>query len=120
MDIYSLVLNETAEVGIKDPAGNKTDIVIEVYGHDSAVARRVMLDVQRKSKGSGDRSPEEIDADDAAMVAQLVKGWRNIEENGKPLEASQENIKRVFTKLRFVREQVWAGHMSRANFFNKA
>lgn len=120
MDINSLVLNETAEVHIKDPAGNATDIVIEVYGHDSAVARRVMLDIQRAAKGRADKSPEEMDADDSAMIAKLTKSWRNVEEGGKPLEATRENIERVYNKLRFVREQVWSAHMSRANFLNKA
>lgn len=120
MDISSLILNDTYEVTITGPDGKDTDVKIEVYGPDSVVARTALLNVQRKKDAKADKSIEEMDEEDSDLMAAITKSWQNVQLDGKELEPTPENFKRAYMRARFLRAQVWAAHLTRSNFFQKA
>ena len=119
MDISALIVNETAEIVVKDTAGQPTDLVIEVYGMDSARARRIALEASRNPIPD-DISDEERDGKDAEFVAKMTKGWRNAMLNGEPLEPTEGNFAKVYKLSSFIRSQVWIEINRRANFLPKA
>jgi hypothetical protein len=61
-------------------------------------------------------SAEEIEADNIEILAKCTLKWENVEWGGKPLVCNYDNVKMVFTKLPWLREQVQAFTEDRASF----
>jgi hypothetical protein len=94
-------LDTPVDVIIKDPTtGKETDMVVTAYRYTSKANRDLQLKLARNRK-EGDEPMS-----DAEFQAQLVTGWKNVEEGGKAVEFSTEAAKEIFEKYSFVAFQV--------------
>lgn len=129
MDLAALDLaaysDEGAELVLVHPiTGKPLDAKITVIGPDSPRSRqaqRALLDQLMEDRRKG-KTPDDIETERraAAMAAALTIGWSGIEWNGEPLPCTRENVMRVYTERRWVREQVEGFAAERANFFRHA
>lgn len=117
MDIGRLVTSETAEITIRDNLGQETDLVIEVYGSDSAKYRALTKEIAALKR---ENAYEDTAENDAKHLAQLTKTWRNASLNGEELEPTLENFERVYKVSAPIRDQVNIAILRRANFLPKA
>lgn len=129
-DIVKTNLAEKAELGyefeVKLPDGSPTDFFItvrgtqspKVKGHSKKVFNQMQVKEQRlKRKGkevefSLDEA-EEMAVDSASI---RVITWRGLEEDGKEIKPTEENIKRIMKELDWVRSQVLEESEIDANF----
>ena len=129
-DIKKTNLAEIAEAGyefeVKLPDGVSTDFFITVRGNLSPKMKKYskdlfnkmqMKELQAKRKGKQDI----VDLDEAeetliGSAAVRVVTWRGLEEDGKVVEPTPENIKRIMQELDWVRAQVLEESDNAANF----
>lgn len=108
MDISKLdvvkLSNEGFRCVIKNPkTGDDTDIVVTVKG--------VYADKFR------DESEQADDVEKTAtFLSKFTVAWENVEENGKPLKFTPENVARVYRDFPIIRGQVLAAAMDVRNF----
>lgn len=108
MDIGKLDVVKLSNDGfrcvIKNPkTGDDTDIVITVKG--------VYADKFRDESELADDAPKT-----AAFLAKFTIAWENLEENGKPLTFTVENVERVYRDFPIIRSQVLLAAMNVRNF----
>jgi hypothetical protein len=116
------------ELQLLNSANEPTDIYIKVIGADSEEFRRAerriidkatqeMVKRRRFNKSSAQVEQEEIE-----LLVLATRGWRTgaspviHDLEGKPLEYSDENVRRVYAEFPLVREQVAEFIRDRANF----
>lgn len=94
---------------------DEAPVSIRVIGRDSPVVRDTMSGIERrKTRGENiDREEEGLE-----LLCAVVVGWEGIEFDGKPLEFSKENARKIFSDPRteWVGEQVGPFALSRRNF----
>lgn len=121
-DLAKNNLAEVAEEGyefeLKMPGtGEGTGVLIKVRGDQSktvkAYARKKYSEFRLKEQQAKRRGKEVEDmtleeAEDLAIESAIVRviGWKNITENGKPVDFNQENATRVFKEHPWIREAV--------------
>ena len=130
-DIKLNNLSEKAEAGyefeVKLPDGASTDFFITVRGNQSPKMKKYskdlfnkmqMEELRNKRKGKGEQ-PVDLDEAEATLVesaSMRVISWKGLEEGGKVVEPTQENIVRIMTELDWVRAQVLEESDNAANF----
>ena len=130
-DIKKTNLAEQAEAGhefeVKLPDGSSTDFFITVRGNlapkmkeyrKGLVNKMQMKELQAKRRGKGDQ-PVDLDEAEATLIesaAARIVTWKGLEEDGKVVEPTPENIKRIMQELDWVRGQVLEESDNAANF----
>ena len=130
-DIKLNNLSEKAEAGyefeVKLPDGSSTDFYITVRGNQSPKIKKFskdlfnklqMKELQAKRKGKADQ-PVDLDEAEQTLVDSAVARiitWKGLEEDGKVVEPTPENIKRIMQELDWVRGQVLEESDNAANF----
>ena len=130
-DIKLTNLSEKAEAGyefeVKLPDGSSTDFYITVRGNQSPKIKKFskdlfnkmqMKELQAKRKGKGEQ-PVDLDEAEATLIESAVARivtWKGLEDDGKVVEPTQENIVRIMTELDWVRAQVLEESDNAANF----
>lgn len=107
MDLASLDMNalgnQGAWVKIKGPDGAETDLQVQVRGAHSDQLRAVGEAHQRRISEAVKSNPDKVDFEalekvrDREMAVASTIAWRGFEEGGKLLEATPENIARIYT-----------------------
>lgn len=129
-DIAKTNLAEKAEAGyefeVKLPDGSPTDFFITVRGSQSpkvkAYSKKVfnqlqLKDQQAKRKGK-ERDFSLDEAEDMAVDSAVTRviTWRGLEEAGKVVEPTEDNVRRIMRDLDWVRVQVLDEADIAANF----
>jgi len=104
--------NKGAELTVLTPEGDRTDITIRVVGMDSDIYRkaaRVKNDKRLKKlqkRGRQNMTTAELEDEATALLTDCTLDWANIEEGGKALECSRENVERIYRDFPDIRRQV--------------
>lgn len=130
-DIKKINLAEQAEAGhefeVKLPDGSSTDFYITVRGNLSPKMKKYskdlfnkmqMKDLQAKKRNKGEQ-PIDLDEAEATLIESAVARivtWKGLEDDGKVVEPTQENIVRIMTELDWARTQVLEESDNAANF----
>lgn len=121
-----------AEAGIEfTPVHPKTGeplsaVKIRLLGADSDAYRDLQMQMQRRAAERMARTrklsitPEEIEAQALDLLVAVTQGWSGITEGGTPVEFSPENVRKVYTRATWLREQVDAAVQDRANFLPRS
>ena len=123
MDLLQLLPVDCVDVKLKHPvSGDELDATIKVYGKDSsvfqnAIKQRAKAQIARKSK---DIDLDANDKDSIELLADCTQGWSGISEGGKQIECTRSNAVDIYTKYKWIREQVDIAIGDRANFFINA
>jgi hypothetical protein len=99
----------------------KEPAIITVISRDSAEARKFIHEMasQKVNNQLGGKlrvDGEELEARGLEAVVVLVKGWKHIEMDGKPLEYSEANCRMLLGRLIWLREQIEAFASDRSNY----
>ena len=130
-DIKLNNLSEKAEAGyefeVKLPDGSSTDFYITVRGNQSPKIKKFskdlfnkmqMKELQAKRKGKAEQ-PIDLDEAEQTLIesaAARVITWKGLEDDGKVVEPTPDNIVRIMTELDWVRKQVLDESDNDANF----
>jgi len=130
-DIKLTNLSEKAEAGyefeVKLPDGSSTDFYITVRGNQSPKIKKFSKDLfnklqikelQAKRKGKAEQ-PIDLDEAEQTLIesaAARVITWKGLEDDGKVVEPTPENITRIMADLDWVRKQVLDESDNDANF----
>lgn len=123
MDLLQLLPVDCVDVKLKHPvSGDELDAKIKVYGKDSsvfqnAIKQRAKAQITRKSK---DIDLESNEKDSIELLADCTKDWQGISEGGKQIECTRQNAIDIYTKYKWIREQIDIAIGDRANFFINA
>jgi hypothetical protein len=97
----------------------ETPIIIKVLGMDSKAFRKATRANQdRRLRGTRYRPPtaEEIDAEGLEILVKCTIGWAGIILDGAALDCTPANVRTLYTRLPWAREQVDNYIGDRANF----
>ena len=130
-DIKLTNLSEKAEAGyefeVRLPDGSSTDFYITVRGNQSPKIKKFskdlfnklqMKDLQAEKRNKG-KQPIDLDEAEATLIesaATRVITWKGLEDDGKVVEPTPENITRIMADLDWVRKQVLDESDNDANF----
>ena len=123
MDLLQLLPVDNIAIKLKHPVtGDELDATIKVYGKDSsvfqnAIKQRAKAQIARKSK---DIDLEANDKDSIELLADCTQGWSGIAEGSKELVFSRDAAIVLYTKYKWIREQIDIAIGDRANFFINA
>lgn len=130
MDLGKLTTSESATLVLLHPqtnlplGGEKTQITIELAGIDSETYRNAKhktankrMERAQRMAGKYKLSAEELEEEQLQLLADCTIGWKNIELNGKPLEFSIPNAKKLYADFPWIRQQVDTFTGDRGNFF---
>lgn len=111
----------TGQLIIDEDSGDP--VTISLLGSDSDVyqklsrkqnARRLKHNIGRR--GGLKVSPEELEEDALEILVACTVSWDNVVFNGTRLECNPANIRKLYSELPFVREQVDEFVAERENF----
>lgn len=97
---------------------NGEPITITLAGADSdrfRSAQRANAD-RRIKNARRNSSSADIEADGLELLASATLGWSGIKVDGEALDANKANVKKVYTRFPWIREQVDVFIGDRANF----
>ena len=123
MDLLQLLPVDNIAIKLKHPVtGDELDATINVFGKDSsvfqnAIKQRAKAQIARKSK---DIDLEANDKDSIELLADCTQGWSGIAEGSKELVFSRDAAIVLYTKYKWIREQIDIAIGDRANFFINA
>lgn len=127
-DLDSLETVSRAEAGasmrLKDPASGKPLAgVLVVRGYDSETYKALVNEQQRRRldriRAQDERpTPEDLDADALELDCALVVGWSGLNVGGRPFEYSGANVRTLFARWPWIREQVGAFAAQRGHFLS--
>jgi hypothetical protein len=123
MDLLQLLPVDCVDVKLKHPVtGVELDATINVFGKDSsvfqnAIKQRAKAQIARKSK---DIDLDANDKDSIELLADCTQGWSGIAEGSKELVFSRDAAITLYTKYKWIREQIDIAIGDRANFFINA
>lgn len=123
MDLLQLLPVDCVDVKLKHPVtGVELDATIKVYGKDSsvfqnAIKQRAKAQIARKSK---DIDLESNEKDSIELLSDCTHGWSGISEGGKEFVFSRDAAIVLYTKYKWIREQIDIAIGDRANFFINA
>ena len=113
---------DTATVTILHPAtGEPTTIKITLASMDSEKYKQISMRVQNEQlkyamKNRGQTTAERLQANALEILVGATLAWEGIAEGDSPLPCTPENVRRVYTELPFVKEQVDEFLGDRRNF----
>lgn len=113
--------NEGVEFDIFDVLRRPTGIRMTIAGPDSDVQQRARSEVYQRLVNAGvdNRSAEERQRDDIAIIAACVLDWSGITRDGEPVPFSPEEAVSLLTRYPDVRDQVDHFSTNRALFAAK-
>ena len=123
MDLLQLLPVDNIAIKLKHPVtGDELDATINVFGKDSsvfqnAIKQRAKAQIARKSK---DIDLEANDKDSIELLADCTQGWSGIAEGSKEIVFSRDAAIALYTKYKWIREQIDIAIGDRANFFINA
>ncbi len=127
MDLSKLDLtkssNEGAWVVLKHPASNEDlPMKIKIIGKDSDKFiklsedfRRSTLEDMKANKTVEQRIQTSKDYGDSLLIACTIE-WQGIELDGKKLDCNAENVKLVYQRFGWIKEQIDTAIADRSNF----
>lgn len=126
-DLGQMKREDTTDVNVVDPTDlTPTGIVVKVYGADSEKARAVetaqrnrRLRVIQATGGARRMKAEEYDKEGLDLLVECTAGWSGVVENGEPLEFNSANVRSVYERHPWLREQVDKAVADRSLFFKK-
>ena len=115
---------DTATLIVTDPrTGEDTDIRIELNSPDSKAFQAVShkLAYRRLDMSSKRRtvSAEKAEQDNIQFLAENTVGWQGVEENGQTVPFTTSKAVELYTKFRWLRDQVDSFMGERKNFFKR-
>jgi len=95
---------------LKDFDDVEQDASVDVLGVGSRVHKQAQQKIDNQM-AIFEKRGKKMDEDHSnelyiEMLAKCTKGWKNIEEDGKPVEFSYDNAVRMYTDYPFLRNQV--------------
>lgn len=123
MDINEIVFSETSKLTVYNPITKEnTDIEIEVYSLDTKQGQKAQRDfvvAQVAARAIEDELEQEQMIENAAIafIADLTKDWKNITENGKKLECNKDNAIYLYSKVKYIFNQVDRHINNTGNFY---
>ena len=109
-------------INIKDLEGNKTDIRIKVIGVDSKRYKEESQKLAKYFERTRDdkvKDYDEIEMKTISMATAITIDWENVQENGKDLAFTKENVTRIYSLAPALLEQVTKVAKDRHNFLSK-
>lgn len=126
MDLSSFDMTEMSNQGVKVPlrhpqtsaeltTADGKQVTVTVLGEQSDAYQKALrstvnrrLAMQSKRRGGNIATLEEIEADEVQMLAVCIKGWENISLDGKTLEFTQDNVRKLLSdnRMKWVKEQL--------------
>lgn len=129
MDLAKIDTTETANSGVpmelRGPNGalvTKPDgspVTIRLLGKDSDVyvkASHLMTNRILKQRGKVISTAEGLEADNIGLIAKCTVGWDGVTVDGEALPFSEDAARKLYTRFKFVREQVFEFIEDRGNF----
>ena len=113
---------DTAVVTINHPGtGEPTSIKITVASMDSEKYKQISMKVQNEQlkyamKNRGKTTAERIASNSLEILVGATVSWEGLAEGDKPLPCTPENVRKVYTDLPFIKEQVDEFLGDRRNF----
>jgi hypothetical protein len=99
-------------------------MTITLLGQDSKVYRKIQLAKQQaalnrisKGKRAVDLDAEKLAEDSVDDLVKLTVAWSGFTLDGKALDCTPENVKRVYADWAWIKEQVQEFVADRSNFF---
>lgn len=134
MDLSKIDLASAAEQGatmqLKHPVNgqllfdgegdHKKAITITLAGRDSERFQRAYRSIQNRRLGRRNKEKqtvEQFENETIELLARATLGWQHITLEGAPLEFSEQNARRLYERLPWVREQIDEFIEDRQNFF---
>jgi hypothetical protein len=114
------VRHPTTDAVLKQPNGQP--VTVTLAGEDSERYRRAWresTDRKLKMQQRGRQvsiSAESVEADAVEILVACTIGWSGIGMDGAPLEFSPDNARKIYARLRWLREQADSFISDRANF----
>jgi len=131
-DIYDFETTDTADMPVRNPKtgkqmmlpGGKDPVTITLAGRDSEIYRRVSRDLVNKrveaarAAGAADvqQSDEDLENEALDLLSALTVNWNGITANKEPYPFSNENARKLYERLPWLREEVDRFVGNRANF----
>lgn len=127
MDVFAIdptaAANEGAVLELRDPTGapmlnGDEPVTITLLGTDSDVYTKASFALTNRAlrnRGKQNVTAESLLADDINVLAKVTLGWSGIDKDGAPFPFTEDNAK-VLYRVAFIREQVQAFIVDRANF----
>lgn len=123
IDLNDLDLSAAAERGyefeLRHPGTQAPlGMFVTVQGEDSDTYQAELRAMQQRrlTGRQAPRTVEQIDEQALDLLVLATIGWRGIQRDGSELPCTPENVRAVYRKFRWVREQVDAAVGDRANF----
>ena len=119
---YKNEAQDVATVTIMHPGtGEPTSIKITVASMDSEKYKQISMKVQNEQlkyamKNRGKTTAERIASNSLEILVGATVAWEGLAEGDKPLPCTPENVRRVYTDLPFIKEQVDEFLGDRRNF----
>lgn len=123
--------NQTAELQVLHPVtfepleNEGKPVVIVLHGPDSQAQKKVVRGFQNDAIKQGMKkkkmniSSEQLEARALALDVASTADWKNLTYEGKQLKCTPENVKKVYSELPWLREQVEEFISERSNFLGK-
>jgi hypothetical protein len=131
-EISEFETTDTADMPVKNPKtgkqmmlpGGKAPVTITLAGRDSEIYRKISRDLANRraevARAEGisevQLSDAELDAEALDLLTALTLGWNGISSNKEPYPFSQENARKLYERLPWLREEVDRFVGNRANF----
>lgn len=110
MDLSNLEFKDTTQVNITLPNGEVTDIIIEVAGQDSEKFRKAEVAKRNRRLKAAMKnkkvSAEQLDEEGLNLLVSCTVSWQNVMWGKEELECTPDNVRKLYTKHPFIREQV--------------
>jgi hypothetical protein len=130
----TVAAEEGAELQLRNPIDDSVlrdeksgdPVVIMVVGTDSKEYMRVTHAIQNrrlgKRLGKGSRpkmTAEELEADALELLVASTKGWKHIVVDGAELAYSEKNVRTLYQRFPWIKEQVDEFIADRTNFLGE-
>jgi len=137
MALASFTAKETTEIEILNPETNtpfEPSIFISVHGSDSETFRKIQrknvnkrLEMQSKSfRKKQTLTAEELEAEGLDTLIACTDSWKTGDRNeiefneGEWLQCTPENVRKIYTALPWLKEQIDSAIGDRSNFLQSA
>lgn len=117
------LLNPQTYSTLTDDEGNVATITL--YGPDSTQLKSAQRSFMDKALKNGTRrkklnmSAEQIEAQSLDILVAATADWENIAFGDEELDCTPANVRKVYTQVPFIREQVEEFINERSNFLGK-
>jgi len=108
--------NSGMTMTLRDPNGKPVEgVSLTVLGRDSDKLRRVYA-MNGEAVQSGKASLPDLEGYAFEAAVSAVIGWTGIEDGGKPLDCTPDNVRLLFRRASWIRRQVERFRDNEANF----